>query len=311
MRRFWIIVGIVLSVFAIIALLNILIYAAQNGFHFGNVERKAENIRKEEKINLSQIDSIKLNFKISDVNVMITDEEELRIVQYSNKELEEKELFYASTNGNELTVYESKKDMKFSFNLFNMRRMAYDIYIPKNYKGSIFIESVSGDIFIDKELELNNLEIKNTSGDITLSRAINADKLRIKTVSGDIKLDNVTSNELILESTSGDINVGKTTNYIEIKTVSGEISVNGANGKISIESTSGDISGHDFNIKEKSEAKTVSGDIKISLNKDTNCKINTKTTSGDIKLPNGVNVIGTEPYADFDLKTTSGDIHVD
>lgn len=311
MRRFWIIVGIVLSTFAVIALLNILIMAAQNGFHFGDVERKAENIRKEEKINLAQIDSVKLNFKISDVNVMVTDEEELRIVQYSNKELEEKELFYVTTNGNELTVYETKKDVKFSFNLFNMRRMAYDIYIPKNYEGSIYIESVSGDIFIDKEVKLKDVEIKSTSGDITFNSAVSANKLNLKTVSGDIKLDNVNSNELILESTSGDINVGRTTNYIEVKTVSGDITINGATGKISVESTSGDISGHDFNIREKSNVKTVSGDIKISLNKDSNCKINTKTTSGDIKLPNGVNVIGNEPYADFDLKTTSGDIHVD
>lgn len=311
MRRFWIIVGIVLSAFAIIALLNILIMAAQNGFHFGDVERKTENIRKQEKIALTKIDSIKLNFKASDVNVMITDEEELRVIQYSNKELEEKELFYASTNENELVVHEMKKNIKFSFNLFNMFRMAYDIYIPKNYQGSIFIESVSGDIFIDKEVNLKNVEIKTTSGDITFNSTINADKLKVNTVSGDIKLNDVNSNELILESTSGDINVGKTTNHIEAKTVSGNITVNGASGKISIESTSGDISGHDFNIKEKSNAKSVSGDIKISLNKDTNCKINTKTTSGDIKLPNGVNVIGKEPYTEIDLKTTSGDIHVD
>lgn len=311
MRKFWIIVGIVLSAFAVIALLNILIMAAQNGFNFGDVERKPENIRKQEKTALTKIDSIKLNFKSSDVNVMITDEEELRVIQYSNKELEEKELFYVSTNGNELTVYESKKDMKFNFNLFNMRRMAYDIYIPKNYEGSICIESVSGDIFIDKEINLKNIEIKSTSGDITFNSAIDVDKLKVNTVSGDIKLDNVNSNEIILESTSGDINVGKTTNHIEVKTVSGDITVNGASGKISIETTSGDISIYDFNIKEKSNAKSVSGDIKISLNKDTNCKINTKTTSGDIKLPNGVNVIGGEPYAELELKTTSGDIHVD
>lgn len=311
MRRFWIIVGIVLSVFAVIALLNILIFSVQNGFHFGGVERKPENIRKEEKINLTKIDNITLKFKVSDVNVMITDEQELRVIQYSNKELEEKELFYVSTNENELTIYETKKDMKFSFNLFDMRRMAYDIYIPKNYEGSIYVESVSGDIFIDKEVNLKNVEIKTTSGDITFNSIISADKLKVSTVSGDIQLNNINSNELILESTSGDINVGKTTNHIEVKTVSGDITVNGASGKVSIESTSGDISGHDFNIKEKSNAKSVSGDIKISLNRDTNCKINTKTTSGDVKLPNGINVLGTEPYVDFDLKTTSGDIHVD
>lgn len=311
MRKFWIIVGIVLSTFAILALLNILIMAAQNGFDFGSVERKAENIRKQEKIDLSKINNIKLNFSSSDIKVMTTDEEELRIIQYSNKELEEKDLFTVATSNNELVVNETKNSSSFRIGLFNIKKMAYDIYIPKNYDGSIFIQSVSGDIFVDEELKLTNVEIKNTSGDIIFNREISANELKIKTVSGDIKLDNVNSNSLILESTSGDINVEKTTNYVEAKTTSGDITINGASGKISIESTSGDISGYNFNIKEKSDVKTVSGDIKISIDKESNCKINAHTTSGDIKFPNGINVIGSEPYADFDLKTTSGDIRVD
>lgn len=310
MRKFWIIVGIVLSTFAIIALLNILIMAAQNGFHFGSVERIPENIRKQEKIELNEINTIKLNFKASDVKVMITDEPELKIIQYANKELEEKDLFYTSVSNNELVVKETKSS-GFHIFLFDTTNVAYDIYIPKNYEGSIFVESVSGDIFIDEELKLNNVEIKNTSGDIIFNRTISANEVKIKTVSGDIKLNDVNSNSLILESTSGDINTGRTTNYIEAKSTSGDISIDGANGKISIQTTSGDISGHNFTIKEKSNTKSVSGDIKISLDKASNCKINTDTTSGDIRLPNGINVIGNEPYVDFDVKTTSGDIQID
>lgn len=309
MRKFWIIVGIVLSTFLIIALVNILIEAAQNGFHFGKVEKIPENIRKQEKIELNEINAIRLNFKASDVKVMITDEPELKIIQYANKELEEKDLFYTSVSNNELVVKETKSS-GFHIYLFNTTNVAYDIYVPKNYEGSMFVESVSGDVFIDEELKLNNVEIKNTSGDIVFNRTITANEVKIKTVSGDIKLNDVNSNSLILESTSGDINAGRTTNYVEAKSVSGGISIGGANGKISIQTTSGDISGYNFNIKEKSNAKSVSGDIKISLDKDSNCKINTNTTSGDIKLPNGINVIGSEPYADFDLKTTSGDIQI-
>ncbi len=310
MRNFWIIVGIVLSTFLIIALVNILIMATQNGFRFGKVERIPENIRKQEKIELNEINAIKLNFKASDVNVMITDEPELKIIQYSNKELEEKDLFYASVSNNELVVKETKSN-GFRVYLFNTTNIAYDIYVPKNYEGNIFVESVSGDVFIDEELKLNNVEIKNTSGDIVFNRTISANEVKIKTVSGDIKLNDVNSNSLILESTSGDINTGRTTNYFEAKSVSGDVSIGGANGKISIQTTSGDISGYNFNIKEKSNAKSVSGDIKISLDKDSNCKINTNTTSGDIKLPNGINVIGNEPYAELELKTTSGDIRID
>lgn len=310
MRKFWIIVGIVLSTFLVIALLNILIMAAQNGFHFGKVERIPENIRKQEKIGLNEIDKIKLNFKASDVKIIITDEPELKVIQYANKELEEKDLFYTSVSNNELVVKETKNS-GIHFFLFNTNAVAYDIYIPKNYEGSIFVESVSGDIFIDEELKLNNVEIKNTSGDIIFNRVISANELKIKTVSGDIKLNDVNSNSLILESTSGDINAGRTTNNVGAKSVSGDITINSASGRVSIETTSGDISGYNFIIKEKSNAKSVSGDIKISLDKDSNCKINTNTTSGDIKLPNGINVIGNEPYADFDLRTTSGDIRVD
>lgn len=309
MRKFWLIVGIVISTLLVIGLVNILILATRNEFHFGKVERIPENIRKEEKIELSEINTIKLNFKSSDVRVMVTNEAELKIIQYANKELKEKDLFFTSVSNNELVVKETRNS-GFHIFLFDTTNVAYDIYIPKNYEKSIFVEAVSGDIFIDEELKLNNVEIKNTSGDIAFNRTISANEVKIKTVSGDIKLNDVNSNSLILESTSGDINIGKTTNFVDTKSVSGDITINGVNGNISIETTSGDISGYNFNIKERSNAKSVSGDIKISLDNDSNCKIKTKTTSGDIKLPNGINVVGNEPYAELELKTTSGDIQI-
>lgn len=310
MRKFWIIVGIVLSTLAVICLLNILIMAIQNGFSFGKVERTPENIRKQEKIELNEINSIKLNFKSADVKIMITDEPELKVIQYSNKELEEKDLFYTSVSNNELVVKENESN-RIRILFFNTINIAYDIYIPKSYEGSIFAECVSGDIFIDEEIKLNNVEIKNTSGDIVFNKTINANELKIKTVSGDIKLNDVNSNRLILESTSGDINTGRITNNVEAKSTSGDIEITGSTGKISVETTSGNISIDNFTIKEKSNAKSVSGNIKINLNKDSNCKINTNTTSGNIKLPNGINVIGNEPYVDLDLKTTSGNIRID
>ncbi len=311
MRNFWIMLGIVLLTIIVIMLINVLIFAAKNGFQWGDIERIPENIRKEEKIELNEIDTIKLNFKTSDIKVMITDEPELKIIQYSNKKLEEKELFYTSKNNKEITVKETKQDFKFTFNIFNMYRMAYDIYIPKNYEGNIFIESVSGDINIDEEIKLNNAEIKTTSGDIVFSKTVNANELKIKTVSGEIKLDKVNSNELVLEATSGDIEVTDIINSVEIKSVSGDISVDNGNGKMLLESTSGDITAYNFTVKEQSKIKTVSGDIKTNINKESNCKINTSTTSGDIKLPNGINVMGNEPYVEIYLQTVSGDIKVD
>lgn len=130
--------------------------------------------------------------------------------------------------------------------------------------------------------------------------------LTIHDYSGDVKLT----------STSGDINVGNCQGQIALSSVSGDINVDGGRGEIEFNSISGDIAfSHYSNEVIKSRIKSVSGDILLKLDPESDLEIGCSTVSGDfnseypflkkgkevkVKLGSGRNLI--------DIETRSGDI---
>lgn len=354
MRKFWIIVLIIILISIVISLSKVLILAIEKGGNFmiwniGDVERVPSNIRKDEKIDISNINDLSINVKSSDVKLILTDEEQLRVVQYSNRDIDDDKKVKINNNTTSVEIREPKLNIWYSFNIFNLHRIAYDIYIPKNYKNNLDLTSASGDIYLEDEIELKNVNFSLASGSINVSKKINAEDIDIKIVSGDIIFNEIIAKKVNLESISGDISLKGNaksdkiqvkstsgdietkdieTNNIEMKTVSGsietkkltaDIEMKSTSGDIEIESligkpnlstTSGDISINDFKILKDSNIHSTSGDLKIYLNKESNCNINTKTVSGNVNLPDGKNTIGNEPYNILKLETTSGNINI-
>ena len=354
MKKFWIIVLIIILISIVISLSKLLILAIEKGGNFmiwniEEVEKSSSNIRKDEKIEMSNINDLSINVKSSDVKLILTDEEQLRVVQYSNKEIDDSKIVKINKKDTSIEVSEPKLNVWFNFNIFNIHRIAYDIYIPKSYKNNLELTSASGDIYLEDEIELKNIKFSLASGNINICKKINAEDINIKMVSGDIIFNEVVAKDVILESVSGDINLKGNLNSdkieikstsgdidttdieakdVKIKTVSGSIETKKVKSDINIESTSGDIeietligesnlsttsgdiSINDFNILKDSNISSTSGDLKIYLNKESNCNINTKTVSGDVNLPDGKNVIGNEPYNILKLNTTSGNINI-
>lgn len=102
MKKTGIIILIVVLILLIISFGNLLIRAIihrGDDFNFmGEVERKEEWIRKEEKADIQGIEEIDIKTINSDARIILTDEEEIRVVQYANKELKENELFQMIKN---------------------------------------------------------------------------------------------------------------------------------------------------------------------------------------------------------------------
>ena len=124
-------------------------------------------------------------------------------------------------------------------------------------------------VYINKN-ELHNLSVNTTSSDINVD--INVQKVQINTVSGDIECENVTK-EAHLKSTSGDITV----------TCNGEYQ----NFDIDAKSVSGDIDICLNKVKQiNKKINTVSGDIDVDceLNGDVIYNIKVNTVSGDITI---------------------------
>lgn len=313
MRKVGIIILIVILISFTIALCNLLIFSIQNkewnwfmGFGTSEEIRKEEYIRKEEKIDLTDIEKLKFELDSSDVNVFFTEESELKVIQYSYKELKGDEEFKVDKTSSNITI-RKKNNIHFSF--FYVNKIVLDVYIPKMYEKELDINAVSGDIKTNDNLKFKDLKIYTTSGDIEMGD-IEADNINIETVSGEIELKKLESDEIKLKTVSGDILVESAKGKIEAKTTSGDIEIEKIDGNVELTSTSGDIESSDFKITEKSTIKSTSGNVKMNINSESNCEIRAKSTSGNINFPNGRNVMGQEPYVELNVQTTSGNIEL-
>ncbi len=280
------------------------------GFGNSGGVRKEENIRKEQKIDITDITKINLEFKSSDLNVFFTEDTNIRVVQYAFRELKEEDLFKVNKTSSNVSITEDNRP-RFHFFYFGMiDGMAYDVYLPKIYEGSLEMKAVSGDIEVNENLKFNDLVIFSTSGDVKMEN-VEAKNIRIETVSGDIKLQKLKEDAIRLKSVSGDITVEEAGGNIEAKTTSGNIEIQKIEGNVDLNSISGDIKSNNFKVTGNSKIKTTSGNVKTYLNQESNCEIQTKSVSGNVTLPNKRNVMGHEPYVTLDIETISGNIRLE
>lgn len=327
---------IVILTFIIIMLSYSLIYSAKNGFNLEEIEKIQENIRKEEKIQIDKTNTIKISLKEANINIMLTDDEEVKVVQYSNKNLKQNEMFLIDKETKHLIITEPKQ--KLLNNIFKKQITDYDIYIPKSYSRNLIIETISGDVNIQEEMKLKNIQVKTTNGNITFLNPVVADKLIIKTTSGNITLNDINTNELTIDTTTGDVQAQKITgvakeqilaetilkpiignvklpksqNLVDIKTVSGNINIEDIGGEMILETSSGNICLNNCQLKETSKITTVSGNIKIKMNtSNSSYKITTGTVSGTINLSDKLKETIEKPYVKLLLKTASGNIQID
>lgn len=279
---------------------------------FGDLSdlRKEEHIQKEQKIAITDIKDINLEFRSSDLNVFFTEDNEIRVIQYSYKDLEENQLFQVNKTSSNITISEDKTPRFHLFYFGFMDQKVYDVYIPKAYKESLEIKAVSGDVGVNESLEFDKLVISSTSGDIKMGD-VKANSIQIESISGDIKLQDLTNDNLKLKTISGDIEVESAKGTIEAKTTSGTIEIKEISGNVELTSVSGDIKSDDFKVTGDSKVKTTSGNVRMYLNKESNCEIQTKSVSGNVTLPNRRNVMGVEPYVELDIDTVSGNIKLE
>lgn len=282
MKKVGIVLLIVILIIFVIALCKILMFSIQNedwnwfmGFGDFSDLRKEEHIQKEQKIAITDIKNINLQFRSSDLNVFFTEDEEIRVIQYAYKDLKENQLFQVNNTYSNVTISEDKTPGFHLFYFGFMDRKVYDVYIPKSYKESLEIESVSGDVEVIESLEFDKLIISSTSGDIKMGD-MKANSIQIESISGDIKLQDLENDNLKLKTISGDIEVESAKGKIEAKTTSGTIEIREINGKVELASISGDVKSDDFKVMGNSKVKTTSGNVRMYLNKESNCEIRNK-----------------------------------
>jgi len=104
---------------------------------------------------------------------------------------------------------------------------------------------------------------------------------------------------VLVESSSGDIDVDGLTGEGRYRTTSGDVTLRAIGGRLTVEAVSGDVRAHGSGDLEMT-ARTVSGDL--SLRADAVGSLAATTTSGDVRLSG--RLAGPGPY---EIQTVSGD----
>ena len=157
---------------------------------------------------------------------------------------------------------------------------------------------------------------------LTLPEGFSLDAAEIHSTSADVIVPSMDANSLLVESTSGDMNVAASAVTISVVSTSGDIRVrqSGSADSVALSATSGEIvaeledvatlttasnSGNiDLTQTGKSDAlrlESTSGEIHATLNDIGQCSV--KSTSGDIR-------VAAQAFGEVEIGATSGDVTV-
>ena len=303
---------IILSVIALLFTACLVFLISHNGetkFIFPHKASKNSKIVKDESYSLSEIDSIQIQVASSDVTFYEAEDDQLRICQKSNQEINEKYFYTAEVSGSKLNVKGGDSHYGFHLFAFSIPDSIYEIYLPKSYVQNLEVSSASGDMLVDTNLTLKNITLKTASGDIAMPQETKAESLAISSISGEIEIASaVAEKETNISTTSGDMKIDSlsSNDKVELSSVSGNIDIEKIVGISNVKTTSGDIRIDLFEIKGNSTMKSTSGNVNIAGMIGENYSINTHTTSGRVSTHNTPST--TENAYTLTIKTVSGDI---
>lgn len=194
-------------------------------------------------------------------------------------------------SGKTITLKRDHKNTWSGINFVGFDFTDYTTYVtlPKDYEGSLDLESTSGSLNVTGIETLTDLTTSSTSGNIHIT-------------------DVISKKGIVAESTSGGINISKseTDRNIDAKSTSGSVSLENvkADGNGNVRSTSGSIKVTDASFGEDFSSSSSSGSEEL-LNVATGKGLSVHTTSGSINADN------TAVGNDVSFESSSGSIQFD
>lgn len=142
---------------------------------------------------------------------------------------------------------------------------------------------------------------KSEPTELRLTVPIRAD-LDIDVVSADVDVEGVASNELSVESVSGEVTVAAAPREADFDSVSGDLMLTINSGRVSAETVSGDLTLRG-RLDGEVRVETVSGRIDVGVLQSRVQKLSGSTVSGDIRINTALASNGR-----ISLETVSGDL---
>lgn len=251
-------------------------------FSISYKNKKTYNDLDQEKIEkIDTINQISIETSSCDVNIIPEDREDVKAHFYGNVTSTFKPELETKVKGKELLIFIKRPK---SYSIFNSD-LKLDIFVPRNYKENIDIDSSSSNINIQNELTLNNLFIDLSSGNAKL-KDLNIKNLKFEASSGSLIGENIITNSTVLEVSSGAIDLNNFTGNLKGDSSSGSVEVN-------------------YNVFDNNiDLETSSGNVNIGLPDDAKFYLDAECSSGDIECDFPIMVRGKQE--DNTLKGTVG-----
>jgi len=160
-----------------------------------------------------------------------------------------------------------------------------EITLPQ--RASVDLDSVSADVDV-QQMAGRKLDVSAVSGNVVVT-ASSPGEASFENVSGDTTL-RITTSKLSAQSVSGELKVsGGITGDVDLETVSGNLDFGGkALDRLEVNTVSGDaILRSALRANATVKAETLSGELRLSLPRDTGAKLHVNTFSGDIESAAG------------------------
>ncbi|HKM33914.1 MAG TPA: DUF4097 family beta strand repeat-containing protein [Lachnospiraceae bacterium] len=155
-----------------------------------------------------------------------------------------------------------------------------ELYVPENFVGQIYAESASGDISLDGQWNLENIQMVSASGDIRSGR-LSAQHFLIKSKSGDITIEEANGDRQF-SSVSGDVEIGCGDGDTKADTTSGDLQIEHISGAAVLKTVSGDLKVSFQKVAGDTMLSSVSGDIHVRTEHKCEFGLEVSTKSGDI-----------------------------
>ena len=306
------IIKILIGIWVIIAvgLTGFLVYAIHYNKDAGDVfiffrgrGLSALTVQKDEKIPLDNFNKINVDFSSADIIVQTTDEPNLRVVQKSTAKLREEEKFTINKENDNIIIKRSTSPVIYSIFNFGNFGEKIEVYIPKNYTKDLDIQSSSGNVIFNSDINLNNISCTAGSGNLQDGSNISANDVNLKASSGNISVEALMSKTYKVNTSSGNI-------YIDSLSGSGEVAASSGNVKINYK-----------DIEEYSNVSAHSGNVNLVVPNTLSFEFSGKCNSGDINSNFDLNYknkrgneataqVGSGPYKKINVNTGSGNIGI-
>lgn len=286
-------------------------------------------------IDLRDIAELKINNYSSDVFFLSGDQEALVIKEYADGQYGKDSFVVINREGTTLKIESEERKSNRWFAFGNSYRY-FEIYLPSAYRGSLNLESGSGDIQAETDLMFSNCSIQTSSGDISL-KELEAEHILLKAESGDILAEvlngeqelSAQSGEIDLSDslgngvvtvTSGDVEMGRAGGRWRIKTLSGDVQIDHLEGSAEIKTSSGGVCLGIAKLQGNLEISCSSGDVSCDLPEGSAFQFRADTDSGTIttnfdrslnfdrKGEKAEGKVGENAEYSVNVLTTSGDI---